>query len=225
MAPRRNINRATEQQQETNIDICRRQFLQIIAGAASGSTLAPLMPTIGLARSSARIKEFQFKTIPTQVQLGKGTKFTAWTYNDPVPGLEIRVREGDIVRVALNNELTKATTIHWHGIPLSNPMDGVPGITRPAGSFLHHSHAGFQLDQGLYGSLIIEPSKPEEAYDREFTLVLEDWVLRDGGGTASVQQRPPWAACMGACTVVLFSGLSTAPCGSRSTMGMRSTVG
>ena len=195
------------------MNIHRRQFLQTIAGAALGSALAPLMPTIGLARSSARIKEFQFTATPRQVQLGEGPEFTAWTYNGQVPGPEIRVQEGDIVRVALKNELTEATTIHWHGIPLFNPMDGVPGITqpaikpgetfiyeyeaRPAGSFLYHSHVGYQLDQGLYGSLIIEPSKPEEAYDREFTLVLEDWVLRDGGGTASVQRRPPMGGMHG----------------------------
>ena len=102
------------------------------------------------------------------MQLGEGPEFTAWTYNGQVPGPEIRVTEGDIIRVALKNDLTEATTIHWHGIPLKNAMDGVPGITqpavqpgetfvyefeaRPAGSFLYHSHAGYQLDQGLYGS-------------------------------------------------------------------------
>ena len=194
-----------------NID--RRQFLRTLTGAALGSALAPLMPATGLARPSARVKEFRFTASPAQVQLGEGPEFTAWAYNGQIPGPQIRVQEGDIVRVALKNDLADATTIHWHGIPLSNPMDGVPGITqpavkpgetftyefeaRPAGSFLYHSHAGYQLDQGLYGSLIIESSKPEEVYDREFSLVLEDWVLRDGGGTATVQRRPPMGGMHG----------------------------
>ena len=195
------------------MDIRRRQFLQTVAGAAIGTALSPLVSTIGFARPPARIKDFRFTASTSQVQLGEGPQFVAWTYNGQVPGPEIRVREGDTVRVTLKNDLADATTIHWHGIPLQNPMDGVPGITqpgvkpgetfvyefkaRPAGSFLYHSHAAYQLDQGLYGSLIIEPLRPEQSYDREFTLVLEDWVMRDGGGIASVQRRPPMGGMHG----------------------------
>jgi multicopper oxidase len=89
----------------------------------------------------------------------------AWTYNGGVPGPEIRVKEGKIVRVYLQNLLPEETTIHWHGLPIGNGMDGVPGVTqagvqpgesfiyefeaRPAGSFLYHSHVRYQLDQGL----------------------------------------------------------------------------
>ena len=62
-------------------------------------------------------------------------------------------------------------------------MDGVPRVTQPSvmpgdtfvyefearipGSFLYHSHAGYQLDQGLYGPLIIEPTQIKEPYDRD----------------------------------------------------------
>ena len=195
------------------MDIHRRQFLRTLAGAALGTALSPLAPTFGIAESPGRIKEFQFAASQTKVQLGQGPEFTAWTYNSQVPGPEIRVSEGDVVRVVLKNDLADPTTIHWHGIPLKNSMDGVPGITqpavqpgesfvyefeaRPSGSFLYHSHAGYQLDQGLYGSLIIEESRLEESYDQEFTLVLEDWVMRDGGGTATVQRRPPMGGMHG----------------------------
>jgi len=195
------------------MDIRRREFLKSIAGATLGTTLAPLMSTFALARPSARVKKYSFTAAETRVQLGEGPDFVAWTYNGQVPGPEIRVQEGDRVRVAVTNDLSEATTIHWHGIPLVNSMDGVPGITqpavqpgktfvyefeaRPAGSFLYHSHAGYQLDQGLYGPLIIEPSHQEQVYDQEFTLVLEDWVLRDGGGTATVRRRPPMGGMHG----------------------------
>ena len=83
----------------------------------------------------------------------------------------------------LKNFLPEETSIHWHGVPVPNPMDGVPGVTqkglmageafiyefeaRPAGTYLYHSHAGYQLDQGLYGPLIIEPSRESQSYDRE----------------------------------------------------------
>jgi FtsP/CotA-like multicopper oxidase with cupredoxin domain len=77
-------------------------------------------------------------------------------------------------------------------------MDGVPDITqkpiqpgetfvyefaaRPSGSYLYHSHVGYQLDQGLYGALIVEPQRESLSYDREYTLILSDWVTVDGGG-------------------------------------------
>ena len=105
----------------------------------------------------------------------------------------------------LDNFLPEETTIHWHGLPVPNSMDGVPGVTqtgiapgksfvyefeaRPAGSFLYHSHAGYQLDQGLYGALIIEPAHDLGNYDRDYTLMLEDWVMQDGAGPATVRRR------------------------------------
>lgn len=188
--------------------LSRRKFLKTAAGAG----LAVCLPTLpaGIATANNRnVKKFQFTAAETRVDLGGSSEFTAWTYNGEVPGPEIRVKEGEIIRVVLENNLSEPTTIHWHGIPLKNQMDGVPGLTqkavepgqnfiyefeaRPAGSFLYHSHAKYQLDQGLYGPLVIEAVRPAFAYDREYTLTLEDWVMRDGGGTARTLRRPPMA--------------------------------
>ncbi len=71
-------------------------------------------------------------------------------------------------------------------------MDGVPGLTQdpiapgetftytfvasPSGSYLYHSHVGLQLDRGLLGALIIEETTPHVSYDREYTLVLDDFL-------------------------------------------------
>jgi len=43
---------------------------------------------------------------------------------------EIRVREGDTLRVRVRNDLPADTTIHWHGLPIKNDMDGAPGVTQ-----------------------------------------------------------------------------------------------
>ena len=187
--------------------ISRRTFLKTTAGAALGAALPSLFYNPAFGNTRRPVREFHFTAAKTSVNLGEGSDFVAWTYNGQVPGPEIRVKEGEIIRVVLKNNLPDGTTIHWHGIPLQNAMDGVPAITqsavspgdtfiyefeaRPAGTFLYHSHAGYQLDQGLYGSLIIEPLKQEASYDREYTLVLEDWVMRDNGGTADTRRRPP----------------------------------
>jgi multicopper oxidase len=118
--------------------------------------------------------------------------YHTWLYNGKYPGPEIRVREGDRLQVTLVNGLPEATTVHWHGVPVPNAMDGVPGITQPAvapgsrfvytfpatpaGSYLYHSHFGLQLDRALLGPLVIEELAPTVPYDREFTVVLDDYL-------------------------------------------------
>nr|MBA3525605.1 multicopper oxidase domain-containing protein [Sphingomonas sp.] len=39
-----------------------------------------------------------------------------WAYNGQVPGPEIRARQGDRLRVMIENGLREETTIHWHGV-------------------------------------------------------------------------------------------------------------
>jgi FtsP/CotA-like multicopper oxidase with cupredoxin domain len=106
------------------------------------------------------------------------------------------VRAGDVIRARFTNELPEPTTIHWHGITIRNDMDGVPDLTQPAvapgqtflyqftvpepGTYWFHPHFGLHLDRGLYAPLIVEdPAEPGD-YDREYTVVLDDWI--DGIG-------------------------------------------
>ncbi|HET7273029.1 MAG TPA: multicopper oxidase family protein, partial [Rubrobacter sp.] len=96
------------------------------------------------------------------------------------------------LRAKVLNRLPTDTTIHWHGLPVPNAMDGVPHITQPpiksgedftyafvvptAGTYVYHSHVGLQLDRGLYGPLIVEPKNEALEYDREYVLLLDDWL-------------------------------------------------
>ncbi|MCR5857406.1 multicopper oxidase family protein [Mesorhizobium sp. J428] len=117
-----------------------------------------------------------------------------WAYNDAVPGPEIRVRQGDRLRVVVDNGLDEETTVHWHGVRTPNAMDGVPHLTQApiapgetftyefdavdAGTFWYHPHQNstVQVGRGLYGPLIIEEADPVRV-DRELTWVLDDWRL------------------------------------------------
>ena len=184
--------------------INRRGFLKAAGGTILGAAAGFVIP-LPVRAAGKRVRKFHLSASAARVNLGSGPDFIAWTYNGRVPGPEIRVREGDIVQVTLKNYLPEGTTIHWHGIPLQNAMDGVPGITQPAvlpgqsfvyefeagpaGSFIYHSHAGLQLDQGLYGPLVIEPNDDPGRHDREYTLMLEDWVMEDGGGVGATRRR------------------------------------
>lgn len=116
----------------------------------------------------------------------------AWTYGGTIPGKEVRVTEGEVVKVDLKNKLPKPVTIHWHGYPVPNTEDGVAGVTQDAvppgetytynfvatvpGTYWYHSHQNSveQVDKGLYGVLIVEPKEGVKA-DRDYTLVLDEW--------------------------------------------------
>lgn len=120
-----------------------------------------------------------------------GSVAATWGYNGTVPGPEIRLRRGETLRVRLANALPDPSTVHWHGIALPNAMDGVPDLTQAAvpaagefdyefvvpeaGSFMYHSHVGHQIDRGLYGPLIVEDPDEPLGYDREYTLMFDDW--------------------------------------------------
>ena len=128
-----------------------------------------------------------------QADLGPLGAYETWLYNRRFPGEEIRVGEGERLRVVLENRLPEPTTVHWHGVPVPNAMDGVPGVTQeavaprerfvyeyvaePAGSYMYHSHVALQLDRGLLGPLIIEERSPHVEYDREYTILLDDLLI------------------------------------------------
>ncbi len=121
-----------------------------------------------------------------------GVSIDGITINQQYPGPEIRVKEGDILRITCANKYTEPTTLHWHGIILPNPMDGVPEVTqrpimqdevfvyeyqlRQTGTYWYHSHYKLQEQIGLAGPLIIEPKKEYLTYDKEYTLMFTDWL-------------------------------------------------
>ncbi|MDQ3694069.1 MAG: multicopper oxidase domain-containing protein [Chloroflexota bacterium] len=142
-----------------------------------------------------RRHEFELTAQEFDWEVSPGTVVRAWGYNGQVPGPELRVREGDEVRIRLRNELSVPTTIHWHGINLRPEMDGVAGLNQaavdpgaefsyeftatPAGSRWYHSHTdpALQMAMGLYGLLIVEPRQPIRTHDREYTYILGEWDL------------------------------------------------
>ncbi|MEF3309480.1 multicopper oxidase family protein [Paenibacillus sp. GYB004] len=138
-------------------------------------------------------KEITLTAKASNQELAPGKTLPVWTFNNSVPGPEIRVKQGDTVKVNLKNELPEPVSIHWHGVPVPNAMDGIPGVTQNAvqpgktfiyefkadvpGTYWYHSHQDSvnQLDRGLYGAFIVEP-KDAAKVDRDYTLVLDEWM-------------------------------------------------
>ena len=175
------------------------------AGAASPSgPSAPLNPgpaKVVLGDGPAGVAGSRFSDPDVEIDLTAdvvqwevldGEFVEVWGYNGQYPGPEIRVKEGDKVRINLTNNLPEATTIHWHGLEVPNDQDGVPGITQldippggswtyefvapKAGTSMYHTHSNTvrQLARGLFGAFIIEPREELPQYDREYTLLLHE---------------------------------------------------
>ena len=173
--------------------LTRRSFLASTAATVAGPllSLAPLP-----AAAVPAVREFRLRAASGRVRLVPEPhgETPAWCYNGSVPGPEIRVRQGERLRVVVENGLEEETTVHWHGLRVPNAMDGVPHLTqRPiapgeafayefdavdAGTFWYHPHQRSfeQVGRGLYGPLIVEEPEPLRV-DREVTWVLDDWRL------------------------------------------------
>lgn len=139
-----------------------------------------------------------------QQELAPGLTLYGWGFGlwDParnrpagppsVPGPEIRVREGEHVKVVLHNEQAEPHTIHFHGVDNSFAGDGTPDVSQktveqgetftyefdapPPGTYFYHCHV--EPDQhpqmGLYGAFIVEPREATARYDGEFVLMLRE---------------------------------------------------
>jgi FtsP/CotA-like multicopper oxidase with cupredoxin domain len=155
---------------------------------ASTSQARPSFPR---AASTGQTRTYTLEAAPTTLTLGK-QQVSTWAYNGRITGPELRLTEGDTLQVMVKNRLPQGTSIHWHGVPLLNAMDGVPGVTQQeiatgqefeyrflaptAGTFFYHPHVGVQLDQALYGPLIIESAREAKNYDQDYVLLLDDWL-------------------------------------------------
>jgi FtsP/CotA-like multicopper oxidase with cupredoxin domain len=121
-----------------------------------------------------------------------GKKVRAMTINGGIPGPTLEMKEGDFVVIRVHNRMDVETSIHWHGVLLPNREDGVPYLTTPpilpgsthvfrfpvvqSGTYWYHSHTGLQEERGVYGSIVIHPREETIVSDREYVLVLSDWI-------------------------------------------------
>jgi len=170
--------------------LSRRTFLAASGAAAAASVLRPWRARAGPSAD--------FRLIAgagrTHLVGAPYPETAVWSYNGTVPGSEIRLRQGERLRIAIENHLAEETTVHWHGLRVPNPMDGVPHLTQApigpgesfvyefdvpdAGTYWYHPHQRSfeQVGRGLYGPLIVEEREPIQV-DRDVTWVLDDWRL------------------------------------------------
>jgi len=173
------------------MDAMHEASIKAFPAATAGRGGLPLAFTM-----DGDVKVFAVTCAETTWEFAPGKTVQALTYNGVVPGPEIRITEGDKIRLLVTNQMTQSTAVHFHGLVLPNNMDGVPFITQPpikpgatftyefqarvgnAGSHMYHSHHNSteQVTRGLLGPFIIEPKdkSTRPAFDIEYTMVLND---------------------------------------------------
>ena len=170
------------------------------------------------------VKQFDLETSVIRWNILPDKQVQAFAINGQVPGPRIDVEQGERIRMVVTNHLPESTSLHWHGMVLPNEMDGPAEITQapipPGGRYVYefiagqtgtyfyhsHDHSDRQQALGLYGALIIRPTKnaeniararantvnatvpasaianpaDEPKADYEYILQLQEWLHRDG---------------------------------------------
>jgi len=176
------------------LTLTRRRLMQ---GAAAIGALSPVHWSLRSALAAptrTRVlsgTEFQLEIEPVPMNV-TGRPRSATGINGQVPGPILRWREGDTVTLDVTNRLAVPSSIHWHGIRLPSPMDGVPGLSfngiapgqtfvyrfpvSQNGTYWYHSHSAYQEQTGTYGPIVIEPRGGyAKAFDRDYLVLMSDW--------------------------------------------------
>ncbi|HET6577499.1 MAG TPA: multicopper oxidase domain-containing protein, partial [Gemmatimonadales bacterium] len=142
-----------------------------------------------------------------------GRSYTMFAFNGQQPGPLIEVARGSEITVLLTNRLPESTSVHWHGVRLDNPNDGVPGMTQPAvppggaftyrlrfpdaGIYWYHPHVREDVQQelGLYGNLLVRPPEGSGygSANRESVLMLDDMLVNQAGMVPLGRESPTHA--------------------------------
>ena len=174
-----------------SVTTTRRQFL-------AGGALLAMAPVVSGGLALARSNRLTAAAASISLLGGRSPRTDVWAYDGKVPGPVLRYSPGERLDLAFRNRLDRPTTVHWHGLRVPNPMDGVPYLTqspvmpnqefryvfdlRNTGTFWYHPHfqSAEQLDRGLHGVIIVDNDE-SPVVDRDLLWVLDDWRL-DGQG-------------------------------------------
>ncbi len=188
--------------------VTRRDFVRMTSAVGAGVALQSLLPAWAHAsaaeaggghalqpRVSDGVTVYDL-TIAEQPLAIAGRRARMVAINGTVPGPLLTLQEGQETVIRVHNRLNEDTSVHWHGVIVPQPMDGVPGVSFPGiragetfeyrfplkqyGTYWYHSHSGLQEQLGHYGPLVIHPAEgyPYQ-FDREYIVMLSDWTFEN----------------------------------------------
>ncbi len=143
------------------------------------------------------VKRYDLYVRDTVVHYGGKAK-RAVAVNGMIPMPTLTFTQGDTAEIHVHNELNESTSLHWHGLFLPNPEDGVPFLTQMPiapkttyvyrfpiiqhGTHWYHSHSGMQEQIGMYGAMILKKREQDPGIRKgiddipEIPIVLSEWT-------------------------------------------------
>lgn len=155
-------------------------------------------------------------------RLADGVEYTFWTYGGSVPGLFIRVREGDFVEFHLNNHPTSKVphNIDLHAV--TGPGGGAASsFTAPGhssqfsftalnpGLYVYHCATApvpMHIANGMYGLILVEPKDGFPKVDREYYVMQGEVYTAGRHGEPGLQPFDPAKAEDERAPYIVFNG-------------------
>jgi FtsP/CotA-like multicopper oxidase with cupredoxin domain len=162
-------------------------------GAGFRAVMTPDVPDLAF-EMDGEVKVFHLVAEPVRQEIFPGKVLNLWGYNGSAPGPTIQARQGERVRIVVDNHLPEATSMHWHGFDIPFAMDGGPGLSQDAispggryvyeftlqqeGTLFYHSHMAMQEMMGMIGAFIMHPAEAyEPPAEKDFAIILQEYAV------------------------------------------------
>ena len=204
-----------------SLSACSSNKANSAAAAASGPLTTKNMEAVkgqNATCSGPAIKTFDLDLIETNVDLGMGTSFAAWTYNGRIPAPVIEACEGDKVVIHMNNKGTTAHGFDTHAMKIDarHYSAVAPGKTMTIekvvdtpGVFMYHCASGpvtdLHIKSGIHGAMIVYPRKEQLRPAREI-VVVEDAIYGTRDEEGFIPGTDPAKAQKNDQTFSMFNG-------------------
>ncbi len=163
---------------------------------------APAVPPV-ITRKNATKVIVHLEVKEVEGRLADGVSYTFWTFGGKVPGKFIRVREGDLVEMHLDNHPANKMphNIDLHAV--NGPGGGAAAsLTAPGhssvfsfkatnpGLFVYHcatAPVAMHVANGMYGMILVEPREGLPKVDHEYYVMQSDFYTKGANGEQGLQ--------------------------------------
>jgi nitrite reductase (NO-forming) len=184
-------------------------------------TAPPLVPPPITRTHPAKVL-VELEVTEVTKRLADGVDYTFWTFGGEVPGLFIRVREGDVVEFRLNNHPSSKMphNIDLHAV--TGPGGGAAStFTAPGhasqftftamkpGLYVYHCATApvpMHISNGMYGLIFVQPKEGWAPADREYYVMQGDIYTQGPTGEAGLQIFDNLKAVDERPTYIVFNG-------------------
>ncbi|MEQ1850210.1 MAG: copper-containing nitrite reductase [Chthoniobacteraceae bacterium] len=194
---------------------------EIIGEEKAVLTAAPNVPP-PIKRKHATKVTVELEVREVVKRMADGVDYLFWTFGGEVPGLFIRVREGDLVEFHLKNHPSSKMphNIDLHAV--TGPGGGAASsFTAPGhksqfsfkainpGLYVYHcatAPVGMHVANGMYGLILVEPKEGFPAVDREYYVMQGEFYTKGKFGEEGLQPFDQEKAVDERASYVVFNG-------------------